>query len=97
MDQKIISKLRDYFSNQPVQKAWVFGSFSREEATPESDIDILVSFDDTVGLFKYASMVSDLEELLHKAVDLVSDTSLLPWGAPTVNNDKILIYERETA
>lgn len=51
MDQKIISKLRDYFSNQPVQKAWVFGSFSREEATPESDIDILVSFDDTVGLF----------------------------------------------
>lgn len=97
IDQTLVSKLREYFSSQPVQRAWLFGSVARGEECPDSDIDILVSFDDTVGLFKYASMLSNLESLLNKDVDLVSDGSLFPWVRESVDNDKILIYERKTA
>lgn len=89
--------LRRYFSTQPVSKAWLFGSFARGEQTEDSDVDLLVTFDDGVGLFKYASMNLDLESLLKKNVDLVSDTSLLPWVKDNVNKDKVLIYERETS
>ena len=45
MKQAIINKLREFFTLQPVEKAWVFGSYSRGEESRESDIDILVRFD----------------------------------------------------
>lgn len=97
INNTLVELLRNYFAGQPVVRAWLFGSVSRGEETPDSDIDILVRFDDNVGLFKYASMVSDLERLLKKAVDLVSDGALFPWVKESVDNEKILIYERETA
>lgn len=95
MEESLVAKLRKYFSGQPVSKAWLFGSRSRGDQRDDSDYDILVSFDDNVGLFKYASIVSDLENILQRGVDLVTETSLFPWVRETVNNDKILIYERK--
>ena len=40
MKQQIINKLRGFFSLQPIEKAWVFGSCSRGEETKDSDIDM---------------------------------------------------------
>ena len=91
-----IEKIKCYFANQPVVKAWLFGSYARGEEREDSDIDILVSFDEGVGLFKHASILSDLEDLLKRSVDLVSEGSLFPWVKESVDKDKILIYERET-
>lgn len=95
MDKRVIEKLQTYFSGQPINRAWIFGSVARGEDTTQSDVDILVDFDEGVGLFKYSSMVSEIEKILKKAVDLVSSTSLLPWVKDSVDNDKILIYERK--
>ena len=99
MNKKIVKILKEYFSCQPIEKAWLFGSMSRGDDRPESDVDILVKFDPegNVGLFKHASMISDLETLLKKSVDLVSEGSLFPWVKENVDKDKILIYERKTA
>ena len=92
----IIAALRHYFSTQPVLKAWLFGSFSRGEETYESDIDIIVSLDKSqpIGL-KFFGMWSDLEELLGRKVDLVSEGTLLPFAKKSVDKDKILVYERK--
>ena len=92
----IIAALRHYFSTQPVLKAWLFGSFSRGEETHESDIDIIVSLDKSqpIGL-KFFGMWSDLEELLGRKVDLVSEGTLLPFAKKSVDKDKILVYERK--
>lgn len=88
----IIEALRHYFSTQPVLKAWLFGSFSRGEETKDSDVDIMVSLDKSkpIGL----GMWSDLEELLGRKVDLVSEGTLLPFAQESVERDKILVYER---
>lgn len=91
----VMRRLRKYFESQPISKAWLFGSRSRGDYRDDSDYDILVSFDDSVGLFKYAAIMSDLEVLLNKTVDLVSETSLLPWVKDEVEKEKILIYERK--
>ena len=45
MNANVIDNIRQYFSTQPVRKAWLFGSFSRGEETAQSDVDILVEFD----------------------------------------------------
>jgi predicted nucleotidyltransferase len=93
---QIIPTLQSYFNTQPVSKAWLFGSYSRGEEKEGSDVDILVSFDKDakISLFKYASIICQLEELLQCKVDLVEDGTLLPFAQQSVNEDKILIYER---
>ena len=87
--------LADYFKTQPVLKAWLFGSFARGEATPLSDVDIIVLLDRSkpVGL-KFFGMWNDLEKLLDRSVDLVEEGELLPFAAESANRDKRLIYER---
>lgn len=89
----IIEVLRHYFSTQPVLKAWLFGSFSRGEETKDSDVDIMVSLDKSkpIGL-KFFGMWNDLEELLGRKVDLVSEGTLLPFAQESVERDKILVY-----
>ena len=91
----IKTTVADYFKTQPVLKAWLFGSYSRGEQTKDSDVDILVLLDKSrpIGL-KFFGMWSDLEELLGRKVDLVSDGTLLPFAQQSADKDKILIYER---
>lgn len=64
MDAEMIKTIQDYFKTQPVLKAWVFGSYARDEETEDSDVDILVVFDDThpVGLMKVSNILCQLEE-----------------------------------
>lgn len=94
--QAITQVIANYFKSQPVTKAWLFGSYSRGEERPDSDIDIIVTLDKqaNVGLFKLSAMLLDLQDLLQKRVDLVTDKGLLPFARETADRDKILIYER---
>lgn len=87
--------IADYFKTQPVVKAWLFGSFARGEETPLSDVDLLVVLDHSqpVGL-KFYGMWNDLERLLNRSVDLVTEGSLAEFARESVERDKILIYER---
>lgn len=88
--------IAEFFKTQPILKAWIFGSFARGDQTPSSDVDLLVVYDDEVGvsLLKHASMIVELEKLLQRPVDLVEDGTLLPFAIESANRDKILIYER---
>ena len=91
----IKTTVADYFKAQPVLKAWLFGSFSRNEQKPDSDVDIIVLLDKSrpIGL-KFFGMWNDLEELSGRKVDLVSEGTLLPFAQESAEKDKILIYER---
>ena len=98
VDQTMADKLSAFFRTQPtVDKAWLFGSCARGEATPESDVDVLVRFQGNarVTLFSYASMQYKMEQLLNKRVDLVEDGRLKDFARESAEADKVLIYERE--
>ena len=94
--QAMQQTISDYFKTQPVLKAWLFGSYSRGEQRPESDIDILVQYDRSqpIGLFKISKMQLTLQQMLGKDVDIVDQDMLFPWVADSVNHDKKLIYAR---
>ena len=89
-----IQIIRDYFSDKPVLKAYLFGSYSRRDADYDSDIDILVDLDYTqhVGL-NFVQMKLDLEEQLHKSIDLVPSEAISRHLLPFINKDKQLIYQ----
>ena len=90
-----IQIVKDYFSGQPVIKAYVFGSYSRNEADKNSDIDILVDLDYSthIGL-GFVQMQSDLQQKLQKKIDLVSSKGISRHLSPFIDKDKVLIYER---
>ncbi len=61
-----------------VRSLEVFGSYVRDEQTPESDLDVLVTFDKTPGLLRYISLENHLSEILGIKVDLVMKSALKP-------------------
>jgi predicted nucleotidyltransferase len=97
MKQSIINKLQAFFPDYPIEKAWIFGSYARGEETQKSDLDIMVRFDKSkaITLLDYAGIMIDLEDLLHKKVDLVSEGTLYEFVKDSVEQEKILVYERE--
>ena len=92
----MIQTIRDYFTTQPIEKAWIFGSYARGEEHKDSDVDLLVTLDSNanVDLLQYVHIINELKRMLNKEVDMVVDGTLLPFAAKSANQDKKLIYER---
>lgn len=90
-----INAIKDFFSKQPVLKAYLFGSYSRGEQNDESDIDLLVELDysQPIGL-EFIQMQIDLQNLLNQKVDLVSARGLSKYIRPIIEKEKQLIYAR---
>ncbi|MFA6923295.1 MAG: nucleotidyltransferase domain-containing protein [Bacteroidales bacterium] len=97
MKRTIANIISKYFANQPIEKAWIFGSYARAEDNKKSDIDILVNFspDVKITLFQYIHILNDLQALTGKKVDLVEDGQLKQFALKSADTDKILIYERK--
>ena len=95
--QSMILKLQTFFANQPVKKAWLFGSYSRGEERPDSDVDIMVEYvaSEELSLMQISCMKNSLSKLLNKRVDLVEEGCLLPFATDSVYKDRILIYEKQ--
>ena len=87
--------LQQFFTGRPVKRAYLFGSYARNEASAKSDIDIMVELDHSkpIGM-QFFTFQSDIENLLQKKVDLVSSEGLSRHVKPFIEKDKILIYEK---
>ncbi|MDR1381515.1 MAG: nucleotidyltransferase domain-containing protein [Tannerella sp.] len=96
MDSKILNGIIAVLGKSPVEKAWLFGSFARNEEDGQSDIDMLIRFspDEKITLFRYGGIVYDLERITGRKVDLVEEGMLRPFALEAVEKDKILIYEK---
>jgi hypothetical protein len=62
-------------SKYGVQELAVFGSFARDEQQAESDVDILVTIDQPLGV-EFVDLAMDLENILQQKVDLVSSRGI---------------------
>ena len=90
-----VNLIQKFFKTRPVMRAWIIGSYSRGEATDDSDIDILVEldYDSKIG-WEFITMQQELQEALGKKVDLISARGLSPFIGPHIEAEKQLIYER---
>ena len=67
----------------------LFGSIVRNQDLPESDIDLLVDFDPARSLFDLIALKLELEEMLGKKVDVVTERALHPAIAEKVKNEAV--------
>ena len=56
----------------------VFGSYTRGEENPASDVDILIEFSIIPTYFKFLELEEELEKILNKKVDLITKSGLKP-------------------
>ncbi len=72
----------------------LFGSYARNEAKNDSDIDLLVDFDNSKSFFDLARLQFELQDFLKKKVDIVSRKNVKSSLKPYIEKDLITIYEK---
>ena len=85
-----------------VDKAYVFGSYARGEATSNSDIDLLIKRGDIKTLFKLGGLYYELEKILNKSIDVVTEETFTEQPTDELGEefyeeilkDRRLVYER---
>jgi len=69
----------------------IFGSVARKEEQADSDIDLLVEFDENASLFDLINLKLDLEEIYNRKVDIVTPDSLHKKIAVSIINEAITL------
>lgn len=84
---KTISQIEDIlrahkyslFQKYHLRELGIFGSYLRNEQKNESDLDLLVEYEKTPGLFSFVRLEEELSKLLDVKVDLVMKSALKPY------------------
>ena len=79
-------ELRERFG---VKSLRLFGSVARDEASEQSDVDVLVDFDETPSLFGFLRLQGYLRDLLGTKVDLVTESGLKERARQYVEKDAV--------
>ena len=94
---RLTKNIRDEITNilikHGAKKISIFGSYVRGEATPESDLDIIVEFEHPTGLIKFVGIEIELSESLGIKVDLLTEKSISPYLIDIIRKVAIVIYE----
>ena len=80
---ELLRRLRDEIyriaGKHNAEKVFVFGSCARNTETPDSDIDLLIEFNQTATLFDQLDIQNEVCSLLNCKVDVVSKRGLHPY------------------
>jgi uncharacterized protein len=85
----LLSQHRAILRTLGVASLAIFGSVARDEAGPDSDVDVLVELEAPVTFDRYMDVKFYLEDLLAKPVDLVTALSLKPQLRSIVEREAI--------
>jgi uncharacterized protein len=88
------TKLAEICRRYHVRELSVFGSAARGEMRPDSDVDLLVEYeqDARVGLMDHAGLMLDLADLMKRKVDLVSKPGLKPFIRDSILREARPVY-----
>jgi predicted nucleotidyltransferase len=94
--QSKMSSLIELLKKHKVKRAYAFGSAVTGNFKPSSDIDLLIAFEDNLDPVEYGQhyfdLADQLEELLQRPVDLLTEAPLKnPYFIKSLNKTKIKI------
>jgi predicted nucleotidyltransferase len=78
------------YSKYPIKSLAVFGSVARDENIENSDVDLLVEFNDDIGI-RFIDLAEEIESLLNQRVDLVSKKAVKPKYYKAFEEDLIYV------
>lgn len=75
-----------------IAKAGLFGSIVSGNSNEQSDVDILVQLGSKMGLLEFVSIKHELEDALHKKVDLVEYRAIKPALKDRILSEEVRMY-----
>ena len=78
------------FYSCPIKSLAIFGSFARNEGDENSDLDIIVEFNDRIGV-RFIDLANELEKLMELKVDLVSRKGIIERYLKSIEEDLIYV------
>lgn len=92
--QEIESTLSKYkqplFIKYPIRSLVIFGSYARNEQNIESDLDLMVEFNDKIGI-RFIDLAEEIESLVGSKVDLVSRNAIKDKYFQVIKSDLIYV------
>lgn len=86
---RILAKNKESLcSKYPIKSLAVFGSTAKEEDSEESDVDVLVEFNENIGI-RFIDLADEIESLLDRRVDLVSKNAVKPKYYKSIKRELI--------
>ncbi len=86
-----LSKHKNHlFNDYPLKSMAIFGSYSRQENKELSDLDLIVEFNDKIGI-RFIDLAEEIERILGVKVDLVSKNGLKEKYRKAIDNDLIYV------
>ena len=88
-------KIEDFCRRWKIAEFSLFGSVLREDFGPESDVDVLISFEPEIpwSLFDWMDMMEELQEILGREVDVVEKSGLRnPFRRQAILTTRQVIY-----
>ena len=76
-----------------IDRAYLFGSYARGEATEKSDVDIRIDPGLMKGL-EFGGFYADLEDIFERKIDLLTTKQLDENFLENIKNEEILLYEK---
>ncbi|MBI5729606.1 MAG: nucleotidyltransferase family protein [Ignavibacteriales bacterium] len=83
---EILKRHKELLKRYKVKRIGLFGSFLGNESNNESDIDLLVDFEEK-SLDNFIDLVFELEEIFDRKVDLLTEKGISPYILPYVQNE----------
>jgi uncharacterized protein len=96
MENDIIGLIRKHkteLKNTGLKKIGLFGSFSRGDNSADSDVDLILEFEEgTKNFHNYMEACDILQNIIPQRLDIVTPESLSPYIKPYI--DKEVVYEK---
>ena len=75
-----------------VAAMYLFGSYARGEATPDSDLDFRIEKGRVCNLMKLGGLLNDLEDGFQKRLDILTTQMVSPRLMASIQSEEVLIY-----
>ena len=92
LSEEIKNMIISILVSHGIKKILVFGSYARNEATSNSDLDLIVEFPEGSSLLDHIGIEFELSETLKMKIDLLSQNGISPYIKDKIMKEAIVIY-----
>ena len=95
--EEIRSELQEICKDSSVRRIWIFGSYARNEADSESDLDLLVDLENALDIERFDSIHNVKIDLMSLSLfnrKMQSDLRFNKSFVERVLNERVLVYEK---
>ena len=94
--EEIKAILKKILKNMPVYTVILFGSYAKNKATKNSDIDLVIDTKETLMGFKLYSLITQIEEGFNKQVDAFEKTEIIENSKidNEIKKTGVIVYEK---